>query len=398
MKITQIDCHVLLVPDFDSDACSSAQDDLVVVIHTDEGIVGVGETDTNPWIARECIKARGTHCMGRGLEEMLIGEDPLQPEAIWDKLYSGSKMTGRRGAVICAMGAIDMALWDIRGKALGQPIYKLLGGAAKEYITPYASLLPTGTTLNDYRESLVSKAVAAKELGFRAAKMEVCIKGPYTHNALSEGDDAVIELVAVCREAIGPDMVMMVDVAYCWSNAKEALRVLKKLEPYDVFFLETPIDIDDLDGYAYLHDHSPIRIAAGEWQNTHWEFLDLVDRGRLDVLQPDVGRVGGFTEARKIAQIAADQGRLVVPHCWKSAIGIAASAHLCAATACCPFIEYLPAELSESGLRRELADEGLTIINGQIALPNHPGLGITLNNGAIEQFDARSLLQLETML
>ncbi len=388
MKITQIDCHVLLVTDYDADACSSAQDDLVVVIHTDEGITGVGETDTNPWIARACIKAQGTHCMGRGLEEMLIGEDPMQPEAIWTKLYSGSKMTGRRGAVICAMGAIDMALWDIRGKALNQPVYQLLGGAVKEDITPYASLLPTGNTLDDYRHSLVDKAIAAKNMGFRAAKIEVCIKGPYTHNALREGDDAMVDLVAACREAVGPDMIMMVDVAYCWSNAKEALRVLNRLEPYDIFFLETPLDIDDLDGYAYLQTHSPVRIAAGEWQNTHWEFLDLADRGKVDVLQPDVGRVGGFTEAKKVAQIAADRGRLIVPHCWKSGIGIAASAHLCAATSCCPFIEYLPAELSESCLRRELADDGLTMIDGRLALPKRPGLGITLNADAIERFNA----------
>ena len=117
MKITHIDLHVLLVPDYDAAACSSAQDDLVVEVHTDEGIVGVGETDTNPWIARECVRARGTHCMGLGLQEMLTGADPMQPEALWERMYAGSKMTGRRGALICAMGAIDMALWDIKGKA-----------------------------------------------------------------------------------------------------------------------------------------------------------------------------------------------------------------------------------------------------------------------------------------
>ena len=121
MKVTRIDCHVLLVPEFHTEACSSAQDNLVVQIHTDAGISGIGETDVNPWIARACIRAMGTHIMGLGLEEMLIGEDPLQPEAIWQKLYSGSKMNGRRGALICAMGAIDMALWDIKGKAMGCP-------------------------------------------------------------------------------------------------------------------------------------------------------------------------------------------------------------------------------------------------------------------------------------
>ena len=387
MKITRIDCHILLVPDYDAGACSSAQDDLVVVVHTDEGISGIGETDTNPWIARECIRARGTHCMGLGLEEMLLGEDPLQPEAVWQKLYTGSKMTGRRGALICAMGAIDMALWDIRGKALGQPVYKLLGGAMKDRIVPYASLLPTGTTLKAYRESLVTKAVQAVKQGFIAGKMEVCITGPYAHNALAEGDGAIVEIVAACREAVGPDFVMMVDVAYCWSDAKAALRVLRLLEPYDVFFMETPIDIDDLEGYAFLADRSPIRIAAGEWQNTHWEFLDLADRGKVDVLQPDIGRVGGFTEAVKVCRIAADRGRLVVPHCWKSGIGIAASAHLCAATACCPYIEFLPAALSESPLRQELVADEIAMADGRIELPVKPGLGIELNPDAIRKYE-----------
>ena len=387
MKITKIDCHVLLVPDFDSEACSSAQDDLVVVVHTDDGLVGIGETDTNPWIARACIRARGTHCMGLGLEEMLIGGDPLQPEAIWQKIYSGSKMTGRRGALICAMGAIDMALWDIRGQALDEPIYQLLGGPVKEHITPYASLLPAGRSVEECRDSLVQKAASARQRGFRAGKMEVCIKGPYTHNAVVGTDEQIVETVAACREAVGPDFVLMVDVAYCWSNAKEALRVLQRLEPYDIFFVETPIDIDDLAGYAQLASRSPIRIATGEWQNTHWEFLDLADRGRVDVLQPDVGRVGGFTEARKVRDIAADRGRLIVPHCWKSGIGIAASAHLCAASSCCPFIEFLPAELSESALRRELVAEELAMENGLLALPQRAGLGVELNLEALEKYE-----------
>jgi L-alanine-DL-glutamate epimerase-like enolase superfamily enzyme len=386
MKITKIDCHVVVVPEYDTEACSSAQDDLVVVIHTDDGLTGIGETDTNPWVARECIRAKGTHCMGLGLEEMLMGEDPLQPEAIWHKLYSGSKMTGRRGAVICAMGAIDMALWDLRGKALGQPVYKLLGGAVKDHITPYASLLPEGHTVEEYATSLVAKARKAKAYGFKAGKMEVCVNGPYTHNGLQGSDDDVVRIVADCREVLGDDFTMMVDVAYCWSDAKRALRVLNRLEKYNPFFLETPLDIDDLDGYRFLHEHSPIRIAAGEWQNTHWEFLDLADRGKVDVLQPDVGRVGGFTEAKRVCQIAEDRGRLIVPHCWKSAIGIAASAHLCAATAVCPFIEFLPAALSESILRSELVSQELTMEDGKIALPQKPGLGIELNMDAVRAY------------
>ncbi|MFO0889716.1 MAG: mandelate racemase/muconate lactonizing enzyme family protein [Isosphaeraceae bacterium] len=386
MKITRIDAHVLLVPDYDSQACSSAQDDLVVEVHTDEGLVGVGETDTNPWIARECIRARGTHCMGLGLGEMLLGADPMDPEAIWHRLYSGSKMTGRRGALICAMGAIDMALWDIKGQAEGVSVARLLGAAGDEDVVPYASLLPTGSTLAAYRASLVEKALQARSLGFAAAKLEVCINGPYSHNGIQESDDAVVEVVRECREAVGPELTLMVDVAYAWPDARTALRIIERLAAFDLAFVETPIDIDDLEGYAFLHERSAIPIAAGEWQNTHFEFLDLADRGKVDVLQPDVGRVGGFTEARKVCAIAAGRGRRVVPHCWKSGIGIAASAHLAAAHACCPFIEYLPIPLAESPLRRELLVEDLTPEGGVIRLPDRPGLGITLNREALQKY------------
>lgn len=388
MKITRIDCHVLVVPDVDASACSSAQDDLVVEIQTDAGLVGVGETDTNPWVARECIRARGTHCMARGLEEMLLGADPLEPEALWDRLYAGSKMTGRRGALICALGAIDIALWDIKGQALGVPIWKLLGGPAAPYVTPYASLLPVGRTRQQQRQSLLEKLRRAKALGFRAAKLEICWQGPYSHEGLQEADETVVAMAAEAREVAGPDMVLMVDVAYAWPNAERALRILKQLAPFDLFFVETPIDIDDLEGHAYLHAHSPVPIAAGEWQNTHFEFLDLADRGMLDVLQPDVGRVGGFTEAKKVCGIAADRGRKIVPHCWKSAIGIAANVHLAAATACCPYVEFLPAELSESALRTGLTTEDFALVDGRLALPQRPGLGISLNREALERFRA----------
>jgi L-alanine-DL-glutamate epimerase-like enolase superfamily enzyme len=317
---------------------------------------------------------------------MLLGEDPLHPEALWDKMYTGSFMTGRRGLGICAIGALDMALWDIRGKALGLPCWQLLGGARKTHIQPYASLLPAGHTAKEYCESLVAKAREAQRIGFRAGKMEVCVKGPYAHNKLNEGDDAIIEIVAACREAVGTDFVMMVDVCYCWSSAKDALRVMRQLEPFDLFFLETPLQLDDLDGYAFLHDHCGIRIAAGELQNTRFEFLDLMDRGKVDVAQPDVGRVGGLTEARRVCELAAERGRLIVPHCWKTRIGIAASAHLSAATAHCPYIEFLPAQLAESALRRELVLDELQMIDGVIPLPQKPGLGIELNQDALKKF------------
>ncbi len=386
MKITKIECHVLLVPEYSSDACSSAQDDIVVLVHTDEGITGIGEVDTNPWAAKALIEAPGTHCMGYGLTEMLMGQDPLQPEALWQKLYVGSAMTGRRGLGICAIGALDMALWDIRGKAMGVPCWQLLGGAVQKSLTPYASLLPNGKSVDAHREGLIEKGLAARQAGFRAMKMEVCLRGPYAHNGVQEDDKAIIDTVAACREALGDEITMMVDVAYAWPDAKAALRVMKELEPFDIYFLETPLPIDDLDGYAYLSDHSPIRVAAGEWQNTRFEFHDLIDRGHIDVAQPDIGRVGGLTEARRVADFAGDRGRLIVPHCWKTGIGIAASAQLAVATGHCPYIEYLPAKLSDSVLRDELADDGLVMTQGQIALPDKPGLGVELNPESLAKY------------
>ena len=157
MKITEIECRVLLVPDLRQDVTSSAQDDIVVLVQTDEGITGIGESDVNPWMARACIEAPGTHTMGLGLKEMLIGENPLDTERLWEKLYVGSCMNGRRGAVIHAMGAIDMALWDIRGKAAGVPCYQLMGENPRTAIQPYASLQPNGESYEEYKDWESSK-------------------------------------------------------------------------------------------------------------------------------------------------------------------------------------------------------------------------------------------------
>ncbi|MGA7411755.1 MAG: mandelate racemase/muconate lactonizing enzyme family protein [Bryobacteraceae bacterium] len=386
MKITDVTCTVLVVPDCQADACDSAQDTIVVTVHTDDGLVGLGEVDANPWIIKATIEAPGTHIMSLGLKELLMGQDPCQPAAIWDRLYTFTAMSGRRGAGICAIGALDIAIWDLYGKATSRPVWQLLGGERQGFITPYASLLPSGRTLQAYQTSLVAKAKWAKDYGFRAAKMEVIVKGPYAHNLLFEDDEAVVDIVAACREAVGPGMVMMVDVAYAWSDWKAALRVLRQLERYDVFFVETPLRSDDLDGYARLSDATSIRIAAGEWLNSRFEFAELMDHGRIDVAQPDVGRVGGLTEAMRVVEMALDRGKIIVPHCWKTGIGVAASAHLAATSPNCRFIEFLPPSVAESALRRELVAEELHIEDGRLALPSRPGLGIELNQVAMDSF------------
>ncbi len=393
VRITGIECHVLLDPDFDTTAASSAQDDFIVEIHTDAGVSGVGETDLNPWIARACIQAPGTHNMGLGLTEMLIGADPFDIEGVWQRLYVGSAMNGRRGAVINAIGAIDIALHDLRGKALGQPCHALMGGAVREEVTPYASLQPEVTSFADYRDSLVEWARRAKSLGFRAVKSEVTLAGPFAHNNLRESWDRSTEIVAAVRSAIGPDTALLVDVQYAFPDADTALGVLREWQEFDLTFVETPLWADDLDGYARLATEQGIPIAAGEWLTTRFEFASLIDHGRIAFAQPDIGRVGGLTEAIRVAQLAQSHGRRVVPHLWKTGISIAAAIQFAAVTPVCDFIEFLPAGLSESALRKSLTGADPAMVDGRIRVPSSPGLGVEINRDAMREFERAALLK-----
>jgi L-alanine-DL-glutamate epimerase-like enolase superfamily enzyme len=293
VRITEIDTHVLVQPAFDTTAASSAQDDIVVEIHTDEGISGIGETDVNPWIARACIEAPGTHNMGLGLAEMLIGADPLDVEGLWEKLYVGSAMNGRRGAVINAIGALDMALHDLRGKAHGKPCHELLGDSVRDHIVPYASLQPETSNFDEYRTSLVDWAERAVAAGFRAVKAEVTLEGPYAHTGLREPWERSTQVLSEVRAAIGPQTALLVDVQYAFPDADTALGVLADWLEFDLFFVETPLWPDDLDGYRRVASEQPIPIAAGEWLTTRFEHLELMKHGEIQVVQPDIGRVGG---------------------------------------------------------------------------------------------------------
>lgn len=388
MRITGVECHVLLDPGYEREATSSNQDDIVVEVHTDDGITGIGETDLNAWIARACIEAPGTHTMDRGLAETLIGMDPLDPVKVWDSLYVATAMSGRRGALIHALGAIDMALWDICGKAAGVPTWQLLGEKARDSFHPYASLLPkTSGDFDDFSQTLVDQAGWAKSLGFRAVKLEILVTGPYAHSGLSVADERMVETIRAVRREVGPDFVIMVDVAYAWQDVDRALRVLESWADLDLFFVETPLWSDNLGGYAELARRSPIPIAAGEWLSTRFEFLDLMDRGGVQVAQPDVGRVGGLTEARRVCELVGDRGKLIVPHGWKTGITVAATAHLAAVTPHMPFFEFIPQGVAESRLRRELVDDELQLVNGELPLPDRAGLGIELNRDILEELE-----------
>ena len=386
MKITDVETYVLLADNYDPNLTSSAQDTCLVIIKTDEGIEGYGECDTSPWVAKAFIESPGTHTMDQCVKDILIGSDPLKIDDLWSKIYVGTAMTGRRGAGVNAISAVDMALWDIKGKYENKPVFELMGGKKQDEVIPYASLQPVGHSFQEYKDSLVEWATKAKDLGFRAVKSEVTLNGPYAHSGLNEHDDKATEVVAAVRKALGPDIKLMIDVQYRWLNADEALPIVKDWKEFDIYFLETPIWTDDIKGYARMHDEAPMKIAAGEWLSTRYEFKDLIINGKIDVAQPDVGRCGGLTEAMKIAKFSQEHKRIIVPHCWKTSVSISATAHFAFNTPNCAFIEYLPPQLCVETLRKELATEGFEYIDGRILPPTKPGLGIELNRNAIKKY------------
>ena len=387
LKITGIDCHVLLAPDYDVSFTSSAQDSLVVVIHTDGGVSGVGECDANPWMAKACIEAPGTHTMGLSIRDQLIGANPFEIGDLWRRIYLGTAMNGRRGMVVHAMSAVDMALWDLCGKALGKPVHALLGGATRQHIVPYASLQPAGKSFEAYRDALCQSADRAKSLGFRAMKTEITMNGPYAHGGMRESYDRHTEVLAAVRRTIGPDITLMVDVQYLWEDAATCLSVVRDWAEFNPYFLETPIWSDNVSEMAKLAASAPMPIACGEWLATRFEFEELMDVGKVQVAQPDVGRVGGIGEAKIVCDMAKARGRTIVPHCWKTGISISGTAHLAFVTDHCAFIEYLPPQLCHERLRRELAQEELELRpDGTIPLPVKPGLGVEVDWKVVERY------------
>jgi len=389
VRITGADCAVLFSPDASSGSLNSALDNAVVRVHTEEGLTGIGEVECHPWVIKAFVEASGAHSMDRSLSELIAGWNASDPPAVWDHLYQQTLLAGRRGAGIGAIGAIDIAVWDLAGKAADLPVWRLLGDGRDGGVVPYASLLPEGRTKREVCESLILNSAWARDYGFQGVKAEVLVRGPWAVGGLNESDNAIVEIVAEVRNVIGPAKKLMIDVGYCWQDWRQALDCIRRLERYDIFFIETPLPADDLGSYRKLVEHSPVPVAAGELLTTRFEFEQLMDLGGVRVIQPDVGRVGGITETMRVIRLGRERGATVVPHCWKSGIGIAATTHVAAVTPECPFIEYLPAPVSGSALRRQLLKGELIPADGVIEPPRAAGLGIELNEELLPQFIAR---------
>ncbi len=347
--------------------CDSGQDALIVRIHTDEGITGIGEVDSAPLAAQGMILGPYSHSISSGLKHLLIGEDPFETEYLWDKMFRQNSYAGRFGIGIHAMSGIDIALWDIKGKKLGMPIWKLLGGGFRDSIRCYASLL--------FEETPRETGEAARRLsdqGFDAVKFGW---GPMGRNERTD-----IQLVAEAREGLGNQGDLMVDAGLVW-DAKTAIHRARAFSDYNIFWLEEPLAADDYAGYRKLAAATDIRIAAGEQESGRHSFRRLILEGDVDVVQLDLTRCGGFTEAMKIAYMAADHGKSVANHGFTTYINVAAALHLLAAVPNALIAEYVVQD--GTALRECITKQKIRARNGQLLIPQEPGLGVDLNEDAI---------------
>ena len=371
MTISEVEDVPLSVPASTSDHLDGSQDDLVIRIQTDKGLEGIGEVDASPEIVKAIVEAPASHAWSRGLREMLIGEDPSNVESLWEEMFKGSIYYGRRGAAIAAISGVDIALWDLIGKAEGKPISALLRGRSRELVPVYASLYPIGDTPEEVKRNCQS----AIRKGFRAVKPD----GPPL------GRDAKLDeqILRAVRDGIGDEIDLMVDVAEPGWDLKQGISRTRMYSKYNLYFLEAPFGPEDLENYRKLSETVDIRIAYGEQHTTRYEFMELMDAG-VNVVQPDISRAGGITELRRISQIALDRGVLLIPHCWKTGISIAANLQLLSTIQDAPYLEFC--QPPNSPLRYELLKHDFSLEDGKVRVPDEPGLGIELNEKIVERY------------
>ncbi|MFH1009396.1 MAG: mandelate racemase/muconate lactonizing enzyme family protein [Candidatus Latescibacterota bacterium] len=373
MKIRKIETIALVDP--------GKAEETLVRVHTDEGITGIGQAESPSLVIDALIRADG------GLQQILMDEDPMQVERLWQKMYSATGLYGRRGVAIAAIGAVETALWDIAGKALGKPVSELIWHACctvrekaeiKERVTPYATVYPPGENIPE----MIERFTIAKSRGFRAMKLEEW-PGGFGHVSIRHD----VEIVQAVRETIGEDREILIDVQNCWVEVGQAIASIRAIEPLRPFFVEAPLPADNLLGYARLADAVDTRIAVGDWGfTTRFEFEEIMEKGRVDVVQPSSVRSGGIREIARIAEAAYRRGLICVPHAWCHMVGVAAEIHLAAVLPNMPYFE-MPIAFPDSPLISELLVPEIQVdLDGRIAVPRRPGLGFELNEEVIERF------------
>ena len=362
MKITGVKTYALRYPVREPFANSRlwnrARSASVVEIETDAGISGWGESTRMPAQA--------------ALEAHVIGRDPFDREQIWNGLNAFG------WGDIAAISAVDIALWDIAGKALKQPVYSLIGGACRKQIPAYASGL-FKKELADNTAALQDEARRYVDAGFAAVKMKIGFGAEYD-----------LKNVRAVREAIGAQTLFAVD-ANCAYDVGTALDIGYKIADQDLYWYEEPIAPDEIEGYREIRQKLPLRIAGGEQLAGRWAFRDPIQKRCLDIVQPDISIAGGFSECLKIQAMASANRVRVLPHMWGSAIRLAATLHWQATIPDDPQgIEPEPSllefDMTENGLRTELAQVPIAALDGLVAVPEGPGLGIEIRREVLERY------------
>ena len=376
MKITDVTCHVLqskVEQPFTSARgwLYTTRASCIVEISTDAGITGWGECYGPAAVNRSIIETQ--------YRSRVIGRDPFDVEVIWEDLYNRIKDYGLTGMTIAALSGIDIALWDIMGRAVGKPVHKLIGGAHRTELTAYA----TGLYFIDMDrlvEEAVEEARKYVEQGFQAIKMKIGLGDPKLD----------LRRVAAVREAIGPGIRLAVDANHCFT-VPQAIRLGRAMEELDLLWFEEPISPEDHDGYVEVSRALDMAVAGGENDFTRWGFRDVIARKAMDIVQPDVCAAGGISECRKIAALASAHGVECVPHAWGSAIGLAATVQFLAALpdtppALRPMPPMLEFEQTPNPLRDALAHEPIQQVRGIVRVPEGPGLGIEIDRDVLNRY------------
>jgi len=369
VKISKVEAMILTCqldkPIMDATYTLPSRSVVLARVETDEGISGIGEAayfGGPPVITKMIIE--------KELADYLIGEDPLNIERLWETMYQRSIKHGRKGAIVASMSGIDIALWDIKARSVGMPLYRLLGGCY-EKIRAYASagFYSEGKGLKELAGEMESYV---KE-GFTAVKMKI--------GRVSQAED--MARIKAVREAIGPNIDLLVDGNNVYTSY-EAIKMARKMEAYDVFWFEEPVPAEDIEGSARVAHAIDMPLAAGENEFTRYGFRDLIINQALDIAQPDATWCGGITEARKIAAIASAWNITCVPHSFSSAIALMSNLHFSASIPNSMFQEF---DRNYNPLREELLTEPVRINkDGYIDLPDKPGLGVELNESTVKKY------------
>lgn len=381
-RIAGIQVIPIVLPKRDTDDLDGTTDTVIVRITDENGIFGIAETDAPPGPVKSFLEMPSAHLWSRNAADMLVGADPIEIAALWQRLYEGCFWPGRRGLGIQALSAIDIALHDLAGKQLGVPAYKLMGGARREHLRPYCTIYPGlahGRPISALMAEIGAQFERALAFGFRAVKMEVLFYDLVT-------DAELVRLIHEGRRMLGDAILMALDFGYRWHSWLDAKWVLDRVADCNIFFAEATLQHDDLAGHARLAAASPVRICGAEAAATRWEIREWLERGQVSVVQPNITRAGGLSEIRRICDMAELLGAEVVPHGWKTGITAAVGRHFQAACPAAPLFEYVSPAVFDSPLRRELVWPEPVVRDGFMELPTGSGLGISLNEELVARW------------